>query len=44
MGEVWKAGIHWFMTLSVQEWFYVLLGTVAFGAFCMRGFASRNGY
>jgi hypothetical protein len=35
---------RWFMTLNSQEWLYVLIGTVAFGLFCMRGFGSRNNY
>ena len=30
--------------LNRQEWMYVLVGVVAFGAFCMRGFGSRNNY
>ena len=30
--------------LNRQEWMYVLAGVVAFGAFCMRGFGSRNNY
>ncbi|HEV3003304.1 MAG TPA: hypothetical protein VGX78_02540 [Pirellulales bacterium] len=27
-----------------QEWLFCLLGTVAVGAFCMRGFGSRKNY
>lgn len=44
MGDVFRSTMHWFMTLSTQEWLYVLLATVAFGAFCMRGFGSRHNY
>lgn len=30
--------------LSSHEWMLVLVGVVAWGLFCMRGFGSRSGY
>lgn len=43
-GDAFRKGLHWFMTLNAQEWLYVLISTVAFGMYCMRGFRSRSGY
>lgn len=44
LGEIWRAVMHWFMTLNSQEWLYVLLGTLAAGMLCMRGYGSRHNY
>jgi hypothetical protein len=44
MGHIFSDSVRWFLTLNAQEWLYMLLGTVAFGMLCMRGYGSRNGY
>lgn len=47
MSYVWQF-VQWSFNsagqLNRQQWMYVLMGVVAFGAFCMRGFGSRNNY
>lgn len=44
VGQIYREVMHWVVTLNMRDWFWVLLGSVAFGAFCMRGFGSRSSY
>lgn len=47
VGTMWQAYHKAVLTVNhfgMQEWFFVLVGVVIFGAFCMRGFGSRSGY
>lgn len=41
------AQMHYARTVNgfgTREWFYVMLGVVLVGLFCMRGFGSRKNY
>ncbi len=42
--QAFSSVMHWVVTLNMRDWFWILLASVAFGAFCMRGFGSRNSY
>jgi len=42
--QAYRGVMHWVVTLNMRDWFWVLIGCVAFGVFCMRGFGSRNSY
>ncbi len=44
VGNIYRDVMHWVVTLNMRDWFWVLLASVAFGAFCMRGFGSRSSY
>lgn len=44
VGEIWHSSMRWFMSLTTQEWLYVLLLTLATGMFLMRGYGSRSEY
>jgi len=48
MSGVWhqisNAAFRWAESLSMSHWLLVLLGVVAVGAFCMKGFGSRSNY
>lgn len=44
MGEAFRAVLRWINTLQMQDWTYVFLVAVFFGAMCMRGYGSRHNY
>ncbi len=44
MRQVYNMMLQFVDGLGRQEWFYVLIGVVVIGAFCMRGFGSRSNY
>jgi hypothetical protein len=44
MREIFTDVMRWFVSLNMHEWTYVLVGAVAFGLLCMRGYGSRHNY
>jgi hypothetical protein len=42
--QAYLSAMHWVVTLNMRDWFWILLGCVVFGVFCMRGFGSRSSY
>lgn len=36
--------LRYLETLSFREWLWVLIGVVAVGVICLRGFGSRSSY
>jgi len=42
--QTYLSVMHWVVTLNMRDWFWILLGCVLFGVFCMRGFGSRSSY
>jgi hypothetical protein len=42
--QAYVTAMQWVVRLNMRDWFWVLIGCVAFGVFCMRGFGSRNSY
>lgn len=44
MAHLLKTVVRWMMTLNMQDWFLVLVGTVVIGAYFLRGHGSRSEY
>lgn len=42
--QAYLSAMQWVVTLNMRDWFWVLIGCVIFGVFCMRGYGSRTSY
>jgi hypothetical protein len=42
--HLYNQTMQWASELSMRQWFFVLIGAVLIGLFCMRGFGSRSSY
>lgn len=44
MAHIWTDIVRTINNMGMREWFWVLMGLIIFGAFCLRGFGSRSKY
>lgn len=42
--QAYVSAMQWVVRLNMRDWFWVLIGCVIFGVFCMRGYGSRSSY
>ena len=44
MDAIANDAMRYMEQLGTQQWFFLLAAVMAVGAFCLRGFGSRNSY
>jgi len=44
MWHYFNVAMNWINQIDRLEWFFILLGVLAIGTFCLRGFGSRSNY